>query len=253
MRTKVRIKEKLRQGQAVAVASCNPGGLTADLIDYLGQFGLDGLWIECEHGGPDWLELGDFSRACDLWGMASVVRVYANDPGVIGRTLDRGVSGIVVPHVSTREAAERAVQGAKFAPVGMRGMYGGRRAHGVEDYYRTANEETLLVVLIEEAEAVGNLDEILAVEGIDVFQVAPSDLAQTMGHIGNAGHPEVQQAIEGAIRKIVGAGRVAGMVTSDDNRERYLDMGVRFVYGSILRWLGKGATAMRATVEARNV
>ncbi len=252
VRPRVWIKEKLREGKAVAVASCNPAGLTADLIDYLGQFGLDGVWIECEHGAPDWLELGDYSRACDLWGMASIVRVYVNDPGVIARTLDRGVTGIVVPHVSTRAEAERAVQAAKFAPLGMRGMYGGRRAYGAQDYYHTANEETLLAVLIEEAEALENLDQILAVEGIDVFQVAPSDLAQTMGHIGNVGHPEVQGAIEDAIRRIVGAGRVAGMVTADDNREKYLDLGVRFVYGSILRWLGKGATALRAGVEARN-
>ena len=152
--------------------------------------------------------LGDMTRACDLWGMTSITRVNANDPGLITRTLDRGSMGIVVPHVSNREAAEKAAQSAKYAPVGYRGMFGGRQSFGVSDYFHTANSQTMVVVLLEEAEALENIDEILKVDNIDVFFVAPSDLAQTMGHIGNTEHPEVQAAIEEAIGKIVNAGRI---------------------------------------------
>jgi len=246
------LTQKLREGKAVSVASCNPAGYTPDLVDYLGPSGLDGIWIETEHGTPSFQDIANLSRAADLWGIASVVRIHQNDPGLIGRILDCGASGIVVPHVSTKEAAERVVKGGRFAPVGQRGMYGGRRAFGVSNYYEQANDEVCLVVLIEEKEALDNLDEILTVDGIDVFQVAPSDLAQTLGHIGHAEHPDVQAAIDGAIKKILAAGRTAGMVTNENNRARYMEQGVRFVYGSILRSLQKGATEFKQAVEARN-
>jgi 4-hydroxy-2-oxoheptanedioate aldolase len=248
----VPLTQKLREGQAVAVASCNPAGYTPDLVDYLGPTGLDGVWIETEHGTPSFQDVANLSRAAALWGMASIVRIHQNDPGLIGRILDCGASGIVVPHVSTKEAALRVVQGGRFAPRGMRGMYGGRRAFGRKgDIYTQANDEVCLVVLIEEREALENLDEILTVDGIDAFQVAPSDLAQTLGHIGHAEHPEVQAAIDGAIRKITASGRTAGMVTSETNRERYLQMGVRFVYGSILRSLQAGAIEFAQLVQSR--
>jgi 4-hydroxy-2-oxoheptanedioate aldolase len=246
------LTQKLRQGKAVSVASCNPAGYTPDLIDYLGTSGLDGVWIETEHGTPGFQDIANLSRAADLWGIASLVRVHQNDPGLIGRVLDCGASGIVVPHVSTKAAAERVVRAGRFAPAGARGMYSGRRSFGVGDYYAIANVEVCLVVLIEEGEALANLDEILTVEGIDVFQVAPSDLAQSLGHIGHPEHPAVQRAIDDALRRIVAAGRTAGMVTSESDRERYLDMGVKFVYGSILGFLARGAAGLSQAVAARN-
>lgn len=251
-RQPIPLTQKLREGKTVCVASCNPAGYTPDLVDYLGPTGLDGVWIETEHGTPSFQDVANLSRSADLWGMASVVRIHQNDAGLIGRILDCGASGIVVPHVSTKEEAERVVQAGRFAPVGMRGMYGGRRAYGVDDYYRRANDEVCLVVLIEEREALDNLDEILTVDGIDVFQVAPSDRSQTLGHIGHAEHPEVQAAIDGALKKIVASGRTAGMVTSETNRERYLDLGVRFIYGSILRSLQLGAEEFQRAISARN-
>jgi 4-hydroxy-2-oxoheptanedioate aldolase len=81
-----------------------------------------------------WEQIGDMSRACDLWNMASIVRVNANEPWLITRTLDRGASGIVVPHVSTRDEAAAVVEAAKFGPIGLRGMFNGRRSFGVSDY-----------------------------------------------------------------------------------------------------------------------
>ena len=113
--------------------------------------------------------------------MTSVCRVNHNEPWLITRTLDVGATGIVVPHVSTHAEAEQAAQSAKYGPMGYRGMASGRQSYGVTDDYRKANEETLVVVLIEEIKAVGTLHDILTVEQIDVFFVAPSDLAQTMG------------------------------------------------------------------------
>ena len=154
-----RIKRKLQEGQPVTVVS---GHANTDMIDFLGQFGFDGIWLEGEHGPLSWEQIGDMSRACDLWGMTSVTRVNNNDPGIIMRALDRGTMGIIVPHVNTRQAAEQAMKSAKYAPMGYRGMFGGRQSYGVPDYFQRANGQTMVVVLIEEIEAVHNLADILA-------------------------------------------------------------------------------------------
>lgn len=233
-----RIKRQLQAGQTAIAVS---GHHNADMIDFLGQFGFDGVWLEGEHGPVDWDAIGDLSRACDLWGMASVTRVNNNDPGTIMRALDRGTMGIVVPHVNTREAAEQAMKSAKFAPVGYRGMFGGRQSFGVPDYLQRANDQTLVVVLIEEIEAINNLADILTVDNIDVFFVAPADLAQTMGHIGNHTHPDVQATIDNALAQIVAAGRTAGTLATDDNVARYRDAGVCFFLTGWPNWVAQGA------------
>ena len=241
-----RIKTKLQQQQPVTVLA---GMQSSDLIDFLGQYGFDGMWLECEHGPVSWEQIGDMSRACDLWNMASIVRVSANEPWLITRTLDRGASGIVVPHVSTRDEAAQVVQSAKFGPLGLRGMFGSRRSYGVSNPHQRANEETLVVVLIEEMEAVENLAEILTVDHIDVFFVAPSDLAQTMGYTGNPQHPAVQGVIDQAIERIVGAGRTAGALVTDENLGHYYGLGARFFLTSWLGWLTTGARACQARLQ----
>jgi len=248
MPANLRIKQRLREGKAVTVVG---GHHNSDMIDFLGQFGLDGAWIECEHGPVSWEQIGDMSRACDLWNMASIVRVPANEPWVITRTLDRGASGIVVPHVSTKAEAEQVVQSAKFGPIGLRGMYGSRRSYAVSDYFQKANAETTTVILIEEMEAIHNLAEILTVENLDVFFVAPSDLAQTMGYVGQPNHPEVRAVIDRAIRQIVAAGRTAGALVTDENVDHYYDLGARFFLTQWTNWVAKGAASFRAHVEAR--
>jgi 4-hydroxy-2-oxoheptanedioate aldolase len=233
-----RIKQALAAGQ---VATILAGTNDPDLIDQLGPLGADGIWLEGEHGGVDYADLGNLTRACDLWGMTSVVRVMDNDYATIYRTLDRGAQGIVVPHVNTRAEAERVVESAKFAPLGKRGMFTSRQGFGVPDYLKTANTQSLLIVLIEDIAAVRNLDEIVKTDHIDVFFVAPSDLATSMGHIGDVGHPEVQRTIDGAITKIVQAGRVAGTLVTAENVERYARLGVRLLMTSFVPWIQAGA------------
>lgn len=239
----IQIKQKLRAGQPAVVLG---GHQSSDMIDFLGQFGPDGIWIECEHGPVTWDQIGDMTRACDLWNMASVVRVMGNEPWLITRTLDRGASGIVVPHVSTPDEAEKVVQNAKFGPIGLRGMFGSRRSYGVSDYFQKANDETLLVILIEEMEAIQNLPEILKIDHIDVFFVAPSDLAQTMGYTGQPNHPEVRGVIDNAVKQIVGAGRTAGNLVTDENAQHYYDLGTRFFFTQWTNWVAKGLRDFQA-------
>src|SRR5262249_22809438 len=169
-----------------------------DLIDQLGTLDVDGIWLEGEHGGVDYADLGNLTRACDLWSKTSVVRVMDNDYATIYRTLDRGAQAIVVPHVNSRAEAEAVVAAGKFAPLGKRGMFTSRQGFAVDEYFETANDQSMLMVLIEDIAAIPRLDEILKVDHIDVFFVAPSDLATSMGHIGNVGRPDVQRTIDNA-------------------------------------------------------
>jgi 4-hydroxy-2-oxoheptanedioate aldolase len=235
------VKDKLAAGQVATILS---GTNEPDLIDQLGTLDIDGIWLEGEHGAVDYADLGNLTRACDLWGKTSVVRVMDNDYATIYRTLDRGAQGIVVPHVNTRAEAEALVEAAKFAPLGKRGMFTSRQGFGVGDYLKTANDQSLLIVLIEDIVGVRNLDEILKVDHIDIFFVAPNDLATSMGHIGNMGHPDVQQTIDGAITKIVQARRVAGTLVNADNIERYTRLGVRAVMTSFFPWIQAGAKTL---------
>src|SRR5438552_2505197 len=94
-----RVKQRLAAGQ---VATILAGTNDPDMIDQLGPLGADGIWLEGEHGGVDYADLGNLTRACDLWGMTSVVRVMDNDYATIYRTLDPGAQSIVVPHVNSR-------------------------------------------------------------------------------------------------------------------------------------------------------
>jgi 2-keto-3-deoxy-L-rhamnonate aldolase RhmA len=186
--------------------------------------------------------------------MTSVVRVMDNDYATIYRTLDRGAQGIVVPHVNTRAEAEAVVEAAKFSPLGKRGMFTSRQGFGVGDYLQRANDQSLLVVLIEDIAAIGRLDEIVKVEHIDIFFVAPNDLATSMGHIGKMDHPEVQGTIDAALARIVGAGRTAGMLVNAANVERYTRLGVRALMTSFFPWIQSGLKDLmeRAAAGARS-
>jgi 4-hydroxy-2-oxoheptanedioate aldolase len=198
--------------------------------------------ITANSNGPvDAADLGNLTRACDIWGMTSVVRVNKNDQGLIYRTLDRGTQGIIVPHVDTAEEAQNVVNGGKFAPLGRRGLFTSRQGYGTTDFLDRANEETLLVALIEDIKAWENLDSILEVGGLDVLFVAPSDFAASMGHIGEVGHPDVQAKINDALSRIVAAGRHAGTLAFAGNVEKYAAMGVRFFYTATTPWITAGA------------
>ena len=240
-------KRKLERGGVVTVVS---GQDSPNMIDFLGQFGFDAFWIEGEHGPNDFADIPDLTRACDLWGMTSLVRVNLNLPGVIYRTLDVGAQGIVVPHVNTAAEARAVVDAAKFAPIGARGNYGGRQSHGVEDYLATANDHTLVVVLIEDIVAVNQLSEILTVDHIDVFFIAPGDLAQSMGHLGQMSHPEVAAVVDRSIAQIVEAGKVAGALVNDATVEDYIAKGAQFLLTGWPAWVNSGAKAYLDKVAA---
>jgi 4-hydroxy-2-oxoheptanedioate aldolase len=236
-----RAKHKLREKKRIAVALGGPDH-TADMTDFLGSLGFDAVRFCMEHGQVTWAELSDMSRACDLWGMSSIVRVNANEPWLIGRTLDRGIQGVVVPHVNTKDEAFRVVDAAKFAPIGHRGVAGGRQGYGVADYLPKANDETIVVVMVEDVVGIRNLADILSVDNVDVFVIARGDLAHSMGYLGQSHHPEVEAVYDKAVRQIVASGRTAGVQVTDSDVDKYIDMGVRYLSIHWSNWVKAGAT-----------
>jgi 4-hydroxy-2-oxoheptanedioate aldolase len=241
-------KEKLAAGQLVSVIA--PGYASAGLTELVAWMGFDVIFIDCEHGPAGWEEVENMVRAAELGDATSVVRVQANDPPTITRALDRGAGGVQIPHVNTRAQAEAAVQAAKFAPIGHRGFAGGRSAFGEKgDFTRRANEETMVVVMLEEVEALRNLDEILKVDHVDAFFIAPGDLSQSMGYPGQTTHPEVQAAIDDAVRRTRAAGRAPGVLSTPATVSRYLELGALFVYVSLAHLLEPGAGEFLAAVR----
>ena len=231
-------KHKLQNG---GVVTCVSGHNSPDMIDFLGQFGYDSVWMEGEHGPVDYGEIPNLTRAADLWDMAALARVNTHESGFLYRCLDLGAQGLVVPHVNSAEEARAIVDGAKHHPIGKRGNYSGRQGYGVDGYVNKVNDETMIVAMIEEVIAVKNLSEMLKVDHIDVFFVGHGDLSQSMGYLGQSGHPEVVEAANKAIDQIVSAGRVAGVVANDGNVEDYIKRGVRFLMNGWPAWVAAGA------------
>jgi 4-hydroxy-2-oxoheptanedioate aldolase len=234
-------KRKLAAGRPVSVA--NPTYTSPGLAELLGRLGFDVVFLDCEHGPAGWDEVEDMVRAAELAGATPVIRVQSHDPSLITRALDRGAGGVQVPHVNTRAEAEAVVRAAKFAPLGHRGYAGGRSAFGEKaaEYTARANAETMVIAMLEEVEALENLDAILMVEHIDVFFVAPGDLAQSMGFPGQMEHPRVQAAIDDTLARIRRAGRVPGVLATPRTVRRYLELGARYVYVGLAPLLDPGA------------
>ena len=218
------LKRKLEEGAIGTIAN---GPNNSNMCDLIGQFGFDAAFVDFEHGGVSWSELSDISRACELWDMASVVRVNTLEPSLILRTLDLGASSIMVPHIITVEDAEIAAKSCRYPPLGIRGVAGSRRAYGVDNYFDVANQEVQCIALIEDHEAVMNLPKLVKVSGIDVFYVAPSDMAASMGKTGNASDHLVQKTIKNAIQIIVDSGNIAGTLVNEGNMEYFIDLGAR--------------------------
>lgn len=237
------VRRRLDAGEVAVVTAGHSG--SADTIDLMGSFGLDGFWIEGEHGPLAWDRLGDQSRAADLWGMAALVRVPRADPSLVVRALSLGAHGIVVPGVRTPEEAAGIVAAAKFAPVGERGVTLGRRSYGRPGFLHEDNAETVVVVQLEDPDALAAAEAIAAVPHLDVAMVAQNDLAQSMGHLGEPTHPEVRAALSGALQRIAALGpghAVAGAnVGRAGDVAATLALGVRFLYASYDAWLGAAA------------
>lgn len=177
----------------------------------------DFVWIDMEHSSLSLEAVRNHIMATRGTEAAALVRVPWNDPVLIKPVLDLGASGIMVPMVRCADEAAVAVAACQYPPDGIRG-FGPLRASNygrvkASTFCEESNRTVMTLIQIEHIEAVANLDSIFDVPGINDIVIGPSDLAASMGHIGDVDHPEVIQTIEVIIRKACAAGVNVGLAT----------------------------------------
>jgi len=196
--------------------------------------GFDWLLIDGEHAPNDVRSTLAALQAVAAHPAHPVVRAVRGDAAVIKQLLDIGAQTLLVPMVETAEEARALVSAMRYPPLGIRGVGSavGRasRWSARTDYLAVADSEVCLLVQAESVRALDNLEEICAVDGVDGVFIGPADLAASMGHRGRPNDPEVQAAIEQAMRTIVASGKAAGTLTSDPKlARRYLELGCTYV------------------------
>lgn len=246
-------KAKLAEGQVVFGAIISR--YAPDLVELFGAIGYDFVMIDCEHGPMDLDQVEHMVRAAEVFGITPIARIPDHADATILRFLDRGVQGVIVPHINTRQEADAVARAARYYPEGHRGM-GGGRAHdyGVstsrDESTRWINSQTMVIPMIEETEAVENLDAILTVPGLDVLHVASGDLGQSMG---NPGPAEVRRLMRQLIPKIRAKGKLVGVGGNSPadaaGVAEFIKLGANFVTISALGLLRIGAEDFRKRVE----
>jgi len=222
------LKEKLQRDEAVIGTFVQIGH--PDVTEWLSHLGFDWLLLDTEHSPTHLESLQRMMQAMTGTNCVPIVRPQWNDPVVIKRILDIGAYGVLIPMVNSREDAENAVKACKYPPDGIRG-FGPRRAGMFDpDYFKTANDELLIAVQIETDRALKNLDEILAVPGIDAIYIGPWDLSVSLG-FGVPPKWDEPKYVAAFDRVLEASGRhkkPAGMFTTIDNIEWAVRKGFRF-------------------------
>lgn len=196
--------------------------------------GFDWLLIDGEHAPNDLQRVLQALQAVAPYRSQPVVRAVAGEVPLIKQLLDIGAKNLLIPMVDTAEQARALVAATRYPPFGVRGVGSAvGRASGWSaraDYLDVADDEICLLVQAETVTALENLESICAVDGVDGVFIGPADLAASMGHRGRPGHPDVQAAIETAMRRIIASGKAAGTLSSDPQlARRYLELGCTFV------------------------
>ena len=199
--------------------------------------GFDWLLIDGEHSPNDLRSVLQQAQAIAAYPDVHAIARVPLGHGHVGQMLikqylDLGVQTLLVPMVDTAEQAKEIVRSLRYPPGGVRGMGGARASRWgrYPNYAKEANEQVCLLVQVETKEALDNIEAIAAVDGVDGVFIGPADLSASMGHVGNPGHPEVQKAIDEAIRRIVKTGKAPGILTLDEQLARHhLALGALFV------------------------
>ena len=212
--------------------------------------GFDWLLFDGEHAPNDLPLLLAQLQAVAAYEVEPVVRPAVGDPVLIKQLLDIGARSLLIPMVDGREQAELLVRATRYPPHGVRGVGSaiGRasRWNRMPAYLHTAEADICLLVQIESKAALDALDAIASTPGVDGVFVGPSDLAASLGHLGDPGHADVQRAIEQAIAAIRAAGKAAGVLMADRGLAlRYLELGATFVaVGTDVTTLARGAETL---------
>lgn len=228
-----RIKAKLKRNEPVLLTTLH---LTdPSLFELTSLMGFDGIWMDLEHHAYSVETAGALMRAARVGSTDILARPAKGEFMRMGRLLEAGAQGIMYPRCDNADEARQVVRWSKFAPLGTRGIDGGNPdmpycSMPIDQYLKAANDETFLVLQIEDPAALEHVDEIAAVDGVDVLFLGPADFSILSGVPGQFDHP----CIDDAARRIAAAAESAGKhwgmpCFSVEHGRRLLDMGARFL------------------------
>jgi 4-hydroxy-2-oxoheptanedioate aldolase len=226
------IKQLLHAGKGCANGWLSiPSGFAAELMALAGY---DSLTVDLQHGVQDYQSMIACFQAIAAHPVTPLVRVPWNEPGIIGKVLDGGAQGVIAPMINTREQALALVAACKYPPAGSRsnGPIRAGLRHPPGGYQRVANDEVLVIPMIETREALDNLDAILDVPGIDMIYVGPSDLGFSLGlpPMMDREEPQILDVYQRLLRETGRRGISAGIHNNTPAyAARMLEMGFRFV------------------------
>jgi 4-hydroxy-2-oxoheptanedioate aldolase len=210
-------KQALQQQQlqvGLFLGLANP--LSAEI---LAGCGYDYLLIDAEHGPNDLRSVQAQLQVLAAYPVQAIVRPPNHDAALIKQLLGAGVQTLLLPMVESAEQAQALVRAMRYPPKGIRGvgtgLERGARWNGVDDYFQQVEAELCLIVQVESAAGLAQLEAILAVDGVDGVFIGPADLAASLGYLGQAGHPAVKAAIAQALASIRASGKAAGIFATD--------------------------------------
>lgn len=240
-------KHALAEGKLqIGLWSSLCSNIAAEIIS---DSGFDWILFDTEHSPNEIPDLVRQLQAAQRGTATPIVRPAWNDIVLAKRALDIGAQTLLFPYVQNVEEAKRAVSSTRYPPQGIRGVSVAARAsrYGrVPGYLGKANDEICVLVQVETREAMKDIEAIAKVPGIDGVFIGPSDLAASLGHLGNPQHAEVQEAIHDAVKRLNAVGKPAGILTgNEDEARRYIDWGYLFVaVGADVGLLAKSADAL---------
>jgi 4-hydroxy-2-oxoheptanedioate aldolase len=249
------LKKRLQQGEALNGCWLNLGSsLTAEIV---GKADFDWVLIDLEHGSGNEKDALSQLQALKSGTSGVIVRVESNDKRRIQRALDMGAEGIMCPQAETVADAQKAVNGMHYAPNGKRGVAKMVRATGFgkdfDSYLKESKDTILGVIQIETAEALEHLDEIAALDGVDVLFIGPSDLTMSLGVFGQLDHPIYVDALKAIVDAATKAGKAVGILLfAPEDYNTYYDMGIRLIAcGSDATFVAQGAKNMAESLNSK--
>ena len=247
------MKAKLEQGKPVSGVVIQEA--STSIAEMIGLLGFDYLFIDCEHSSIHSSGVTQLIMASELRGLTPLVRPAKNEAEFMLNYLDSGAQGIIVPGLSTPEDAKRVVNGVKYPPIGERGLAGVRSAdYGLKgtlgDYVKIANEETMVLGVLEDTEGIKNIDAILNTVGLDAIFIGTNDLSRSLGFPGQTNHPKVLEAMDIILKAGEKAGKpIGGVVRGGETAKQYIEKGFKIVLTSVIGIVASGGKQFLANFK----
>lgn len=252
------LKQRLLNGETLNGCWLNLGSaVTAEIV---GLSGFDWVLIDLEHGAGSESSTLSQIQALEHTSAGVIVRAESTEPQRIHRVLDMGAEGVMCPKVRNAEEALKVVKGLHYPPFGNRGVAKMVRAtqfaQNFNEYYQKSRDQILGIVQIETTEVLNHLDEVAAIEGVDVLFIGPADLSMELGIFGQFDHPVFVEALNKIVAAAKRASKAVGILFfNPDDYQRYHNLGIRFLAcGADATFVAEGARTMAGKMaKSRNL